>query len=96
MQPEASYLYLLPSYLDDAHVEDLDYYLKNAVPIAELTDIPSGRRACYFNVFRCPACTHREVSLIDFLHVRGETLLKGAEECPYEKVQSFFMETQMK
>ena len=93
MVQEGSYLYLLPSYFDDEHVEDLEYYFENGIPLTDSSQIPPGRRACYFNVFRCEECGNRRVSIADFLNVRGDELPKGIEECPYEKAKEFLMRT---
>ena len=37
MVQEGSYLYLLPSYFDDEHVEDLEYYFENGMQKAQNT-----------------------------------------------------------
>lgn len=91
---EDSYLYLLPSFLDDEFQEDVEYYINNAVPLRDEREIPPGRRACYFNIFLCPFCGNREVTIADFLNVREQQLLKGMAVVPYAQVSHFIMESQ--
>lgn len=86
---EESFLYLMPGFVGDEHIEEIDYYVRNGVPIEDTNQIPPGRRACYFNVFHCPKCGYRNVSIVDFLNVRDNTLVKGIEECPYSEVEMF-------
>lgn len=87
-----SYLCLIPVYLDDEHEESADYYLKNAKRIDDMEKIPNGNRSCYMHIMQCKNCGHKEVGIIDFLKVREDILLKGAEIYPYEKFQHFFEE----
>lgn len=91
---EDSYLYLLPSFLDDESQEDVEYYINNAVPLRDESEIPPGRRACYFNIFLCPSCGNREVTIADFLNVRDQQLLKGMVGVPYSRLSNFIMESQ--
>ena len=90
MEDVSSYLYLIPVHIDDKHEESAEYYIKNAIPIQSKEQIPTGNRACYMYVFQCPQCGHRKVSIVDFLNVRGQELVKGGDIYPYEKFEQFF------
>lgn len=83
------YLFLIPNYFDKPHVKELQYYLDNGVYISDVSQIPSGRRACRMAVLQCQNCGRREVAVIDFLRVRETEVLKGAEIYPYDKVKEF-------
>lgn len=89
MQMESENLYVLPVSFGDEHPENAEYYIKNAVQIADEQEIPTGRRACYIRVFRCGDCGFRNVSVIDFLKVREDQLLKGAACYTYEEFRDF-------
>lgn len=89
MQTESTYLYLLPISFGAEHEECAEYYLNNAVPIDDVEDIPTGRRACYIKVLRCSDCSRREVSVIDFLKVREDEVPKSAGCYPYEPFREF-------
>ena len=88
-QYDRSFLYLLPSFLDDEHVEGVEYYIENAVPLEDETQIPAGRRSCSFNVSCCESCGCRYVAIVDFLQVRDSQLVKGIENCSYAEVEEF-------
>lgn len=66
-------LYFLPmsvgNYVDH---EDAGYYLKNAVPINSVSDVPTGMYACRVRAYRCPECGNNAVIIYPFLPVRGE------------------------
>ena len=66
-------LYFLPmsvgNYTDH---ENADYYLKNAVPISDISQIPTGMYACRVQAMRCPQCANNAVIVCPFLPVRGE------------------------
>lgn len=88
MTSSKSYLYLLPVYFDDLHAENAEYYLNNTIPIDNEEDIPIGRRACYFHLFQCDGCSNRSISVVDFLKVRDQKVIKGGDVYPYEKFSS--------
>ena len=92
MHLEREHLYLLPISFDEEHEESAEYYLSNAVRIDSGEEIPTGRRACYINVFRCDDCSHREISVVDFLKVREDELPKSAGCYPYEQFEEFLSE----
>ena len=85
-----SYLYLIPVKFGDEHEESAEYYINNAVQIESVEQIPNGNRACRMYVFQCQVCGHKMVSVVDFLKVRENELIKGGDVYPYEKFQYFF------
>lgn len=89
MQTENTYFYLLPISFGAEHEESAEYYLNNAVPINDIEDIPTGRRACCIKVLRCCDCSQREVSVIDFLKVREDEVPKSAGRYSYEQFREF-------
>lgn len=82
-------LYLIPARIDDVHEESSAYYLKNATPIQDRDQIPTGNRACIITVYRCPSCGYRDVSVVDFLRVRDMEIIKGGDVYPYEEFKDF-------
>lgn len=84
-----SYLYLLPVQFSDEHEESAEYYINNATRIESTEQIPNGNRACYMYVFQCQDCGHKMVSVVDFLKVRENELMKGGDIYPYEKFRDF-------
>lgn len=84
-----SYLCLLPVMFGDSHEESAEYYLENAKLIEDLSQIPNGKRACYMYVFQCQGCGYKEVSVVDFLQVRDNMVIKGGGTYPYEKFGEF-------
>lgn len=89
MTSNKQYLSLLPVFFDEEHEESAEYYLNQTIPIESEEEIPTGRRACYFHVFQCENCTNRLVSVVDFLKVRDQFVVKGGEIYPYEKFKSY-------
>jgi len=83
----ASKLYLIPVFFDKAHEKSPAYYLENAQEIATEEDIPSGRRACYMKVFRCPSCGIRHVEVTEFLRTSTMKTLHDFEIYEYEQLQ---------
>lgn len=92
MVDTTSYLYLLPVHFGDEHEESAEYYLNNARQIENTEQIPNGTRACRMFLFQCQSCGHKIVSVVDFLKVREDELVKGGDIYPYEKFQTFFMQ----
>lgn len=90
MENTSSYLFLLPVHFDHKHEESAEYYVANAIAIADREQIPSGQRACYMHIFTCGQCGSKKVSVVDFLRVRDQELLKGGDVYPYDKFQFFF------
>ncbi len=85
-----SYLYLLPLIFDHGHEESAQYYLQKAIKIDSMEQIPKGNRACYMNVFQCQNCADKLVSIVDFLKVREDAVIKGGGVYPYELFDAFF------
>lgn len=83
------YLFLIPSSFDAPHVKDLQYYINNGRFISDVSQIPTGNRACRMAVTQCQNCGRREVVVIDFLRVRDSEVFKGAEAYPYEQLRGF-------
>ena len=82
-----SKLYLIPAFFEDEHEESPAYYLENAQEIATEEDIPSGRRACYMKVFRCPSCGIRHVEVSEFLRTSTMKTLHNFGIYEYEQLQ---------
>lgn len=95
MENTSSRLYLLPVFFDHSHEESAEYYVGNATPITDRELIPSGQRACWMHIFTCAKCGRKKVSIVEFLRVRDQDLIKGGDIYPYEKFQYFF-EQQMR
>lgn len=89
-----SYLYLIPAKFDDEHEESAEYYIHNGTRIESTEQIPNGNRACRMYVFQCQSCAHKKVSVVDFLKVRENELIKAGDIYPYEKFQAFFSNNQ--
>ncbi|MBO5246093.1 MAG: hypothetical protein J6B28_02400 [Eubacterium sp.] len=85
----ASYLYLIPVMFDQEHEESAAYYINHAVRIENEEQIPNGNRACRIDVLQCQDCGHRVVSVVDFLKVREDALIKGGDIYPYEEFKDF-------
>ena len=84
-----SYEYLIPAHFDEEHEESADYYIQNAKPIKDSSEIPAGNRACYIHLFQCQSCGHKNVSVVDFLKVRDQEFLRGGDIYPYEEFKYF-------
>ena len=84
------YLYLIPAKFGEEHEESAEYYIKNGVKIDSTEQIPNGNRACRMFIFQCQSCGHKKVSVVDFLKVRDNELVKGGDIYPYEKFREFF------
>ena len=89
MVDTTSYLFLIPAKFDDEHEESAEYYINNATRIENEEQIPNGNRACRMYLFQCQDCGHKMVSVVDFLKVRENQLIKGGDLYPYEKFEDF-------
>ncbi len=76
-------LYLLPLYQDKTYTPSAEYYRKVCRPIAQVSDIPIGRRACRMWPLVCPQCEARAVLVVDFLTVRGQEVPEETVVCDY-------------
>lgn len=77
-------LFLLPVSFGDTYENAEDYLLSHMVPIQSKEAIPTGRRACRMELYRCPKCDARWVKITDFLQVRDTEDIKGFYTFPYE------------
>lgn len=83
-------LFLLPISFGDTYEHPEAYLSANMIPIQSKDQIPSGKRACRVEVYRCPACGTRQVEITDFLLVRGEESMKGRYSFSYEPFARVF------
>ncbi len=67
-------LFLLPLYHDDEYIPSAAYYNRHCTPIEDVSQIPTGRRACRLWVCVCPSCGRRKIAVEDFLRVRDVEL----------------------
>jgi len=78
------YLFLLPLSFG-ATYGDAEHYLPNhLMPIMGTGQIPTGRRACWVELYSCSQCGRQQVAVTDFLLVRGAEDVKGTYLLPYE------------
>lgn len=81
------YLFLLPISFGTTY-EDAEHYLpSHLMPIMGTDHIPTGRRACWVELYRCGRCGKEQVTVTDFLLVRGVEDVKGTYPLPYEPFQ---------
>ena len=81
------YLFLLPISFGTTY-EDAEHYLpSHLMPIMGTDHIPTGRRACWVELYRCGRCGKEQVTVTDFLLVRGVEDVKGTYLLPYEPFQ---------
>ncbi len=81
-------LFLLPLYQDKVYTPSAEYYAKVCRPIAQVSDIPTGRRACRMWPLSCPECEARAVLVVDFLLVRGQEVPEETVVCDYAALAS--------
>lgn len=79
-----TYLFLIPVSFGETYEDAEDYLLSHMKPIRGKEQIPSGRRACYVEVYGCPRCDKKHVVVKDFLQVRGEDCTEAVYEFAYE------------
>lgn len=87
---KGTFLYLIPATFEHEHDQSAEYYVKNASPIENEEQIPTGRRACRMYLLQCQDCGNREVRVVDFLRVRDEEVIQTRQIYPYEKLQKLF------
>lgn len=83
------FLFLLPLHFDEKYKPSPEYYKENMVQIYSEAEIPEGRRACHLYVFQCRDCGYKNVSVIDFLRVRDNEVLKESDIYPYEDFREY-------
>ena len=81
---------MLPVRFDEKHDRSASYYIRSGTPVNDLSQVPSGRRACKMYLLQCQTCGCREVAVIDILPVRGQEILKNADVFPYEEFREFY------
>ena len=81
---------MLPVRFDEKHDCSASYYIRSAIPVNDLSQVPSGRRACKIYLLQCQTCGCKEVAVIDVLPVRGQEILKNADVFPYEEFRAFY------
>ena len=81
------YLFLLPISFGTTY-EDAEHYLpSHLMPIMGTDHIPTGRRACWVELYSCGRCGREQVSVTDFLLVRGVEDVKKTYILPSEPFQ---------
>ena len=88
MTSNVSRLFLTTARLDDTHPDTVEYYRNNCRPIKDISEVPSGYRACYFHLFQCPECGNKRISVVDILPVRGVENVMGGNVFDYADLQS--------
>ena len=81
---------ILPVRFDEKHDCSASYYIHSTAPVKELSEVPSGSRACKIYLLQCQNCGIKEVAVIDILPVRGQEILKNADVFPYEEFREFY------
>ena len=56
-----TYLFLIPASFEQEYGDPEGYLSRNMKPIAGKEQIPTGRRACWLEVFTCTKCDERQV-----------------------------------
>lgn len=85
-------LYLIDAYIDQEHPETIAFYQKSQ-RIMDDNSIPSGRRACYMQAFKCNNCGRHFINVVDFLKVRDSEIIKGGTEFTYSEMGEFYENT---
>ncbi|MDO5156311.1 MAG: hypothetical protein Q4D51_10130 [Eubacteriales bacterium] len=94
LEVRESILYVLPCRFDEQHEETAQYYMHNTVRIEDESQIPTGQRACYFNIVICPGCGERQVNIVDFLQVREQKIIKAGSRYPYSVLKNYIENNQ--
>ena len=81
---------LLPVRFDESHDRSAGYYIHSTTPVKDLSQVPSGSRACKIYLLQCQNCGCKEAAVIDILPVRGQEILKNADVFPYEEFRDFY------
>lgn len=89
LQLKMKNLYLLPCRFDASHEETVAYYKNHAALIVSANQIPTGQRSAFMSLFQCSVCGNKRVSVIDFLKVRNNTVVKGGNSFSYEEMGEF-------
>jgi len=91
----SEHLRMLPVRFDESHDRSSAYYMHSTMAIDDISQVPTGSRACKIFLLQCQNCGIKEVAVMDFLPVRGQEVLKNADIFPYEEFREFYetMET---
>lgn len=81
---------ILPVRFDEKHDCSASYYIHSTTPVKDLSQVPTGSRACKIYLLQCQNCGCKEVAVIDILPVRGQEILKNADVFPYEEFREFY------
>ena len=81
---------VLPVRFDEKHDCSASYYIHSTTPVDDLSQVPTGSRACKIYLLQCQNCGIKEVAVLDILPVRGQELLKNADVFPYEEFREFY------
>lgn len=81
---------VLPVRFDEKHDCSASYYIHSTTPVNDLSQVPTGSRACKIYLLQCQNCGIKEVAVLDILPVRGQELLKNADVFPYEEFREFY------
>lgn len=81
---------MLPVRFDEKHDCSASYYIHSTTPVNDLSQVPTGSRACKIYLLQCQNCGIKEVAVLDILPVRGQELLKNADVFPYEEFREFY------
>lgn len=86
----SEHLRMLPVRFNEGHDRSADYYMYSTVPINDLSEVPSGNRACKIFLLQCQNCGIKEVVVMDILPVRGQEVLKNGDIFKYEEFKEFY------
>lgn len=81
---------LLPVRFDEKHDCSASYYIHSTTPVKDLSQVPTGSRACKIYLLQCQNCGCKEAAVLDILPVRGQEILKNADVFPYEEFREFY------
>lgn len=88
----SEHLRMLPVRFDEGHDRSAYYYIHSTVPVKELSEVPSGNRACKIFLLQCQSCGCKEVAVMDILPVRGQEILKNGDVFQYGEFREFYEE----
>lgn len=84
-------LFLIPVFHDGEYTPSTAYYRANCTPIADIREIPTGRRACRFWTLACPECRQYKILVEDFLQVRDAEVIEKRSLYDYADFQEFLL-----
>lgn len=78
------HLFLLPVSFGETYENAEQYLPSHLKPIMGTNHIPTGRRACWVELYSCSKCRKEQVTVTDFLLVRGQEDVKATYILPCE------------